>query len=249
MHTAQMLAEADRTAREAKAREQTIKRQAMEWKKGLRNERAAKLANKVTDGSLLLACLRFYSSLPAGEWVPASLIHERTKATTRIVKSHLTAARRILQVTQRDYHAQIRLPLNWAERLSNVGIQFDYHADFLALNADLKLDNDMHIFAAERPWLLREVQAFLRSGCQPTPRVKTPAAKPKKPWWAKAKGEQSNHSSLHEALAAKPVAELDDDPSNDDQEEEEDDTPSEQAWSRSEWLKERIAAFLADKSR
>jgi hypothetical protein len=241
--TATELALRYRDEREARAVRTQEKEQRKQWALEAAAARASKLAGQISDPVLLLACLRFYVSLPRGEWVPSAPIHERTKDAKRIVKRHLTAARRVLQVKQRDYHREIHLPLNWMERLRTIGLNVARNSEFLKLNEELHLDSDMQIFAAHHPELLQRVRSFIRGELQPTDK---PAKKADKHWWTEPKAKAQN-LSLHEAMAAGRSDDEPDEYDSQDDEEIEPEEPDLSAFNRATWLKGRISAFLRDK--
>jgi hypothetical protein len=211
---------ADRDARESVA---SKKAQYREWAREAAAARAAKLAGKIDDPELLLMALQFYLRLEPGVWTPAAPIHELTGGKTRRFKNHCTAVRRILGIRQRDFHREMRLPLNWRQRLVVVG-----------LTSDLLVD--------QCPDLAERTKAFLRGE---RPKQEKP---PKRdPWWVRRAAGRVQYVSLHEAMATKP--DVDQDSSDEDEDRYDDEPPEkEQSFSRAAWLQARIRSFLGPKS-
>jgi hypothetical protein len=149
------------------------KRERQELSRQKRAKRKWQLSKKIDDPALLLACLRFYlAHLVPEVLTPAQPIHARYKHTTRKVKVHLKAARRVLLIKYKENRTLMILPRNaWIERLPRVGLKFHLHPEekerFEALNADLKIDDALRAFALSYPDFLEKVQLFLSDNYRP----------------------------------------------------------------------------------
>lgn len=129
-------------------------------------QRKRKLAQAIDDEAMFVAAIRFYlGALLPTRTAEAEQVHEQTDGMSRKWKRHLTAARRILGLQYKERGRTLRLPANFGERLSRIGLNllsdFDARQEFFQLNANLVIDEAITDFAFFHPVLL-DAKAFLR---------------------------------------------------------------------------------------
>src|SRR6202035_2757612 len=113
-----------------------------------------RLAEKLTDGAMLVAALRFYSHiLSPGELVRAEDIHVHTKSKPRRWRVSLEAARRVLGIQYHENRTAIQLPDNYQKRLRRIGLCQNpaAAAQFQRLSPNLEIDASTQVFADTRP--------------------------------------------------------------------------------------------------
>lgn len=144
--------------------------------------RKKRLAEKITDGPMLVAALRFYvHCLEPCALTVAEPIHERCKELSRQWKVHLKAARRVLGIEYWENRTVIQLPRHYEKRLRRIGLCQNpaATAQFLRLDPHLEIDASVLVFAEARPYLVTNIQRLLRGELPPLDQVTYLAAEAK----------------------------------------------------------------------